>query len=142
MSLKAFLKRLLMEYFVITTCVTAAIGVLGLSLDPTARIGYEGYFSPLLFGLVSIVPSVVTYSRKELTLRKTLVRKLFHFLILEATLIAFGHWVGVLEGLRDTISFAAAVFAIYLTVLLMGWLLDSREASQINQSLKEMQKRQ
>jgi len=28
MSLKAFLKRCLMEYFIITTCVTAAIGIL------------------------------------------------------------------------------------------------------------------
>ena len=117
MNLKAFLKRCLMEYFIITTCVTAAIGILGLSLDPTAKVGYEGYFSPLIFGLVSLVPSIATYSRKELTFRQALIRKLFHFTLLEAMLIAFGHWAGILHGLGDTASFALAVFIVYLEVI-------------------------
>jgi hypothetical protein len=34
-----------MEYFIITTFVTAAIAVMGLSLDPSARFGYEAFFS-------------------------------------------------------------------------------------------------
>lgn len=141
MSLKAFLKRCLMEYFIITTCVTAAIGILGLSLDPAAKIGYEGYFSPLIFGLVSVVPSIATYSRKELTLRQTLVRKFLHFTLLEAMLIAFGHWAGVLQGFGDTIYFAVAVFIVYLAVNLISWHLDSREAGEINKTLKALQGR-
>lgn len=141
MSLKAFMKRCLMEYFIITTCVTAAIGVLGLSLDPTAKIGYEGYFSPLIFGLVSLVPSIATYSRKELTFHQALLRKLFHFVLLEAMLITFGHWVGILHGFGDTASFALAVFIVYLAVNLISWHLDNREASEINKTLKALQGR-
>jgi len=141
MNLKAFLKRCLMEYFIITTCVTAAIGILGLSLDPTAKVGYEGYFSPLIFGLVSLVPSIATYSRKELTFRQALIRKLFHFTLLEAMLIAFGHWAGILHGLGDTASFALAVFIVYLAVNLISWHLDSREASEINKTLRALQGR-
>ena len=110
MSLKTFLKRCLMEYFIITTCVTAAIGILGLSLDPTAKVGYEGFFSPLIFGLVSLVPSVATYSRKELSFRQTLVRKLLHFALLQATLIAFGHWAGILRGFPRYGLFCACGF--------------------------------
>ena len=139
MSLKAFLKRCLMEYFIITTCVTAAIAILGLSLDPAAKFGYEAYFSPLLFGLVSLVPSLVTYSRKELTFRQTLIRKLFHFALLEAMLITFGHWAEILRGLGDTASFALTVFIVYLAVNLICWHLDSREASEINKTLKALQ---
>jgi hypothetical protein len=141
MSLKAFVKRCLMEYFIITTCVTAAIGVLGLSLDPRAKIGYEGYFSPLIFGLVSLVPSVATYSRKELTFRQALIRKLFHFVLLEAMLIAFGHWAGILYCVGDTASFSLAVFIVYLAVNLISWHLDSREACEINKTLKALQGR-
>lgn len=141
MSLKAFLKRCLMEYFIITTCVTAAIGILGLNLDPAAKFGYEAYFSPLLFGLVSVVPSIATYSRKELTLRQTLVRKFLHFALLEAMLIAFGHWAGILYGHSDTASFAFAVLIVYLAVNLINWHLDSREASEINKTLKALQGR-
>lgn len=141
MSLKAFLKRCLMEYFIITTCVTAAIGVLGLSLEPTAKIGYEGYFSPLIFGLVSLVPSFAMYSRRELSFRQALVRKFLHFTLLEAMLIAFGHWAGILLGFGDTISFALAVFIVYLAVNLLSWHLDSREAGEINKTLKALQRR-
>lgn len=141
MSLKAFLKRCLMEYFIITTCVTAAIGVLGLSLDPTAKIGYEGYFSPLIFGLVSLLPSVATYSRKELTFRQALLRKLFHFVLLEAMLIAFGRWAGIVHGLGDTVYFALAVLMVYLIVNLISWHLDSKEANEINKTLKALQGR-
>lgn len=141
MSLKAFLRKCLMEYFIITTCVTAAIGILGLSLDPAAKFGYEAYVSPFVFGLVSLLPSMVTYSRRELTFRQTLVRKLLHFALLEALLITFGHWAGVLHGFGDTICFALAVFIVYLVVNLIGWYLDSREATEINETLKALQGR-
>lgn len=141
MSLKAFLRKCLMEYFIITTCVTAAIGILGLSLDPTAKFGYEAYFSPFVFALVSLLPSMVTYSRRELTFRQTLVRKLLHFALLEALLITFGHWAGVMHGFGDTICFALAVFIVYLAVILIGWYLDSREATEINETLKALQGR-
>lgn len=130
-----------MEYFIITTCVTAAIAILGLSLDPAAKLGYEAYFSPLLFGLVSLVPSLATYSRKELPFRQALIRKLLHFALLEAMLVAFGHWVGILHGVGDTASFALAVFIVYLAVNLISWHLDSREASEINKTLKTLQGR-
>ncbi len=141
MSLKAFLKRCLMEYFIITTCVTAAIAILGMRLDPEAKFGYEAYYSPLLFGLVSLVPSFATYSRKELTFRQALVRKLLHFALLETMLIAFGHWGGILHGAWDTASFALAVLIVDLAVNLISWHLDSREASEINQTLKALQGR-
>lgn len=142
MSLKAFLKQCLMEYFIITTCVTAAMAILGLGLDPAAKFGYEAFFSPLLFGLVSLLPAIATYARKELTLRQTLIRKIFHFALLEAMLVTFAHWAGVLHDFGDTAFFALAVLIVYLAVNLISWHLDSREADEINKTLKALQGRQ
>lgn len=141
MSLKAFLKRCLMEYFIITTCVTAAIAILGLSLDPAAKLGYEAYFSPLVFGLVSLVPSFITYSRKELSFRQALVRKVFHVIVLEAMLIAFGFWAGILHGAVDASFFGLAVFIVYLAVNFISWQLDKKDACEINKTLKSLQDR-
>lgn len=141
MSFKAFLKRCLMEYFVITTCVTAAIAILGQVLDPTARFGYEAYFSPLIFGLVGLVPSFLTYSRKELSFKQALVRKALHFIVLEATLVAFGFGAGVLHAFFDASLFALAVFIVYLTVNLISWQFDKKEAVEINKTLKALQGR-
>jgi hypothetical protein len=141
MSFKAFLKRCLMQYFIITTCVTAAIAILGLSLDPAAKLGYEAYFSPLIFGLVSLVPSLVTYSRKELSFRQTLLRKVLHVIVLEAMLIAFGFWVGILHGTADASFFGLAVFIVYLAVNLISWQIDKKDADEINKTLKSLQGR-
>jgi hypothetical protein len=141
MSFKVFLKRCLMEYVIITTCVTAAIGVLGQFLDPTARFGYEGFYSPLIFGFISLVPSFVTYSRRELSLRQTLVRKVLHVIILEAMLIAFGFWTGILRTPAEASFFGLAVFAVYIAVNLISWLLDKKEANELNRTLRSLQGR-
>lgn len=141
MSFKAFLKKCLMEYFIITTCVTAAIAILGLSLDPAAKFGYEAYFSPLIFGLVSLVPSFITYSRRELSFRQALVRKVLHAIVLEAMLIAFGFWAGILHGAAAASFFGLAVFIVYLAVNLISWQLDKKDAGEINKTLKSLQGR-
>lgn len=141
MSFKIFLKRCLFEYFIITTCTTAAIAILGLTLDPTARFGYEGFFSPLIFGLVSLLPSFVTYSRRELALRQTIVRKILHAIVLEVTLIGFGFWTGVFHSPADVPFFALTVFIVYLAVNLISWKLDLKEADEINKKLKSFQGR-
>ena len=141
MSFGAFLKRCLMEYFIITTCVTAATAILGQALDPAARFGYDAYFSPLIFGLVSLIPSLLTYSRKELSLRRTLVRKATHVIVLEATLIVFGLWAGILHGISDVSSFGLTVFIVYLAVNLIGWQIGKKDAVEINEMLKSLQDR-
>jgi len=141
MSIKAFLKRCLMEYFIITTCITAAIAILGQALDPTARFGYEGYLSPLIFGFLSLVPSFVTYSRRELSFRQALVRKVFHVITLEAMLIVFGFWTGILHNPAEASFFGLAVFIVYIAVNLISWLLDKKEASELNRTLKSLQGR-
>lgn len=141
MSFKVFLTRCLMEYFVITTCITAATAILGLTLDPTARFGYESFFSPLIFGFVSLVPSVVTYSHKELSFQQTLIRKALHVTVLEAMLTGFGFWAGILQDPVDASFFALTVFIVYIAVNLISWKLDQKDANEINKTLKSLQGR-
>jgi hypothetical protein len=141
MSFKSFLKKCITQYFIITTCITAAIGILGMNLEPTARFGYEAYFSPLLFGLISVIPSFAMYARKELSFHQILIRKIIHVILLETLLIIFGIVTGLLSNFSDSISFALAVFAVYLIVNVISWQLDLKEAGKINDSLKTFQGR-
>jgi hypothetical protein len=139
MSIKAFLKRCLMQYFMVTTCVTVAIAVLGMSLDPEARFGYNAYFSPLIFSFIGLLPSLVLYSRREIPFRRMMVRKVLQIILLEALLIAFVFWTGLLHDFDDTIFFAIAVLIVYLAVNFIEWHMDSKEANEINKTLKSMQ---
>ncbi|MFA7660317.1 MAG: DUF3021 family protein [Anaerovoracaceae bacterium] len=141
MSIREFLRKRIMEYFIITTCVTAAIAILGLALEPTARLGYEALFSPLIFGLVSLVPSLVTYSRMELTFRQTLLRKMLYVFLLEVMLLLFGFWTGILHGFADARLFVLTVLVVYLAVNLINWQFDKKDADEINKTLKSFQDR-
>lgn len=141
MSFKSFLKSCLLDYFIITTCVTAAMAILGLAIDPTARFGYESFFSPLIFGFISIVPSFITYSHKELPFKETLIRKILHLIVLEAILIGFGFWVGVLLSAAEAFFFGITVFIVYILVAFISWKFDIKEANEINETLKLFQGR-
>lgn len=141
MSIKDFLKKCLLEYCIITTCITAATAVLGMNISPEARFGYESFFSPLLFGLLSLIPSIVTYSRKELSLRQTLIRKTLYLLLLEGTLTVFGLWAGIFHATADIALFMLTVFIVYILVHFIKWLIDRKEADAINKTLKALQGR-
>ncbi len=140
MSFKAFIKKCLMEYFIITTCITAATAILGMGIDPSAKFGYESYFSPLIFGFISVLPSIVTYSKKELSIKQTIIRKILHFICLLFLLCMFGYFTGLLNGSVEIVSFALAVLIIYVVVNVVNWHLNKKEAVQINNMLKKYQK--
>ncbi len=140
-NFKIFLKRCLLEYFIITTCITAATGILGLTLDPTAKFGYESYFSPLLFGLISLIPSFLTYTQKELSFRQAILRKVLHVIILEVVLIVVGFQVEILQTPADALFFALAVCIVFIAVNLISWKLDQKNADEINKKLKSLQGR-
>jgi hypothetical protein len=139
MGFNEFVKKNLMNYFIIVTGITVAIAVLGSTYDSDATFGYEAYFSPLIFGAVAILPSFVLYSRKELSFQKMLIRRILHFTLLELILLGFGTLAGILSGIEITLTFALSVFIIYLFTNLIIWLIDSKTAVEINKGLKRIQ---
>lgn len=138
MSFKDFFRKTAMDFFIIVTGITIAMAVLGINTDPEAAFGYEAYFSPVIFGAVAVLPSFVFYSRRELSLRQMLRRRVFHFLILETALLSFGFLSGILKDRQTSISFAFTVFAVYLFTNVVKWLMDRKTAEEINKGLKRM----
>lgn len=139
MSFREYLKKSLMTYFIIVTAVTIAIPVLGMNFDPGATFGYEAYYSPLIFGVVALLPSLVLYSKRELTFRRMLVRRVFHFIALESILLLFGSLFGLFDGIEVAISFAFSVLVVYLFTSMIEWVIDSKTAGKINEGLKKLQ---
>lgn len=139
MSFTEFSKKLLMNYFIIVTGITVAIAMLGMNLYPEETLRYDAFFSPLIFGAVATLPYFVFYSRKELTFRQMLIRKILHFLLLEITQISLGYLSGLLKNLKMMVMLFVAVFAVYLFKLVINWLMDSKTAMDINEGLKRIQ---
>lgn len=60
-----------------------------------------------------------------------------HFLLLEVVLLTAGRLYGMYEGIYNGIWFAFSVFAVYILVRVVSYLLDQRTAELLNKKLKE-----
>ncbi|MCM1101246.1 MAG: hypothetical protein NC398_07660 [Acetatifactor muris] len=84
MSLKEIFYRSLMIYFILVTCITAGIAILGSAFDPDASFGYSAFVSPFIFAALGIIPNLLMYSSKELSDKQIFLRKVIQFAVIEA----------------------------------------------------------
>ncbi|BCN30794.1 hypothetical protein bsdtb5_20890 [Anaeromicropila herbilytica] len=138
MSFIEFSKKLLKNYFIIVTGITMAIAFLGMNMYPNERIPYDAFLSPLILGIVAILPSYIFYSKNELTFKQMLFRKILHFILLVITQLGFAYVTGLLKNAEVTFLLAISVFAVYLFTMGISWIIDSKTAIDINRELKKM----
>lgn len=140
MSFKTFFtKKIMISYFVSTTCICAAMALIGMIFEPDTRFGYEAFLSPLIFGVVAVFPSLVHYSKEELSLKQTAVRNVIHFILLEILILSVLYFGGILTDFVMTISLGVSIFIIDITVDLVLWINDKKTAKEFNDALKELQ---
>ena len=143
MSFKQFLLRKLSLFFMLTTLITLAVYILGSRFDGDARFGYEALLSPLFYAGCCVLPSLVTYSRRELTPRAWVLREILQFLLTEAVMLALAFRSPSIDPSRPVVvlGIAVSVLVIYLLVFLFSWLVNSAQAKRVNEELLEFQRR-
>ena len=139
MKLTEFLKRMFIAYFVIVTCVSAIMGLMGLIYDPGRTFGYEAFFSPLIIGVISILPSFFLYSKKELSFRQILIRKVIQFMFIVIFLVLLNSLSSTWTW-DDFFPFVVSVAIVYMMVQLAMWIIDCRKAEELSKDLKSYQK--
>jgi len=139
MKFSEYLKRMFIVYFVIVTCVTAIMGLTGLILDPDRTFGYEAFFSPLIIGVISILPSFLLYSRKELSFRQILIRKVIRFILLVIVLVLVQSLSSTWEW-RNMLPFVVSILIVSIMVELVMWIIDLKKAEELSKDLKSYQK--
>ena len=141
MDLRQFLLRKLMLFFILSTLITVAVFILGSVFDPGARFGYDALLSPLFYAGCCVIPSLVTYSRKELKPRAWILREVLQFVLTEAVVLAVAFRSSVIDTSQPPVvlGIAGSVFVIYLLVFLISWLANSSQAKQVNEELRRFQ---
>lgn len=138
MKLLEFLRKSLITYLILVACITIATGILGIIYEPQSMFGYEAFFSPVILGAVSMLPILITFSRRELSFKQMLRRKVLQLLVLEGLLLAFGYYTALLN--KNTIlPFAISVLVVYIVSDIVLWLVDYKKAEQLTKSLKAFQ---
>ncbi len=142
MTLKQFLIRKLTLFFTLSALITVAVYILGTAFDPDASIGYEGLLSPLFYAACCVLPSLVTWSKRELKPRELMVREVLQFLLTEAVMLVLAYRSPAIDTSRPAVvlGIAGSVLVIYVLVFLLSWLVNSAQAKQVNEDLLEFQR--
>lgn len=139
MTKKDFAIKLLNMFFIVTTLITIVMGVMGLIWERDRLLTYEVMFSPVIIGFISVLPSIVMYSKKELTLRQIVIRKVLHLFLLEIELIAFSKIMGIWNKVIG-LPFVVSILIVAVLVQVFLWLIGLQRANTITNELKAFQK--
>ena len=141
--MKEHIREIAGSYFISVTLINLAIFTTGMLFRPEQTFGYEAFLSPLLLGLFTVIPTLLLYSRKELTVRQLLVRKALQ-LLLDIVIVNAVVFSGN-EMDRTTLAAAAgisvSIVIVFAAVHLIEWLLARRTAKQLTEQLAAFQKR-
>ena len=64
--MKERIREIADSYFISVTLINAAVFVTGMMFRPDEKFGYEAFLSPLIYGALTVIPTMIMYSGKEL----------------------------------------------------------------------------
>lgn len=142
MEFKRFLVNKLILFFMLSTLITAAISVIGSAFDADARFGYDSLMTPIEYAALCMLPTLVTYSRRELSTKEILARKALLLVLLEGVILFIAFTSSVIDtgNIHVLLSLAGSVLVIFALANLFLWLKDSAEAKKLNCDLARFQK--
>lgn len=138
---KEFFYSMLTSFFIIVTLINVAVFILGSMFLPNAEFGYEAFLYPLIYGVFSLIPYVILYSKKELTLKQMIIRKVLQLICIEAILVSivFGMEAFNKEFTAMVLMFCLSIFVIFVLVHLVTFVLDSQTAKKLTEDLHKFQ---
>lgn len=138
---KEFIMKIIRTYFTLVTLITVAIFLIGAQLAPDASLSYTAFAIPLIYAACGVLPSVVMYSRKELTVKQFLVRKVIQLGLIETLLftVIFDNVNELKERTDMVILVTISVFIIYTLVHILDWFQKSLSAKKMTEELMCLQ---
>ena len=142
MEFKRFLVNKLTLFFMLSALITVAVSLIGSAFDGEALFGYRTMLMPIKYAALCMLPTFVTYSKRELSPKALLLRKTLMLVLLEAVMLFIAFTSNSIDTDRIEVVFVitGSVFVIFVLVHLFLWLKDSAEAKKLNRDLAKFQK--
>ncbi len=141
MSFSSFLRICAIRFFIIVTCLNVSTAIFGPMFQAEALFGFSAFYSPLIGATLGTLPSIILYSRKELNLRQTVIRKVLHLLALEIIIIGFTILIGKNLDILQIMLFVGIILIVYFVVNFISQLLQLKDSREINAGLRALQNR-
>ncbi len=136
MKLIDAIRQLIRDYFVIF-----GILIIGtVFFTPPNTIDRDYILLAMLFAVIGDLPSIVFWSKLELTEKSRRLRMIIHFILLETVILIFAGITGIVSGFVEYLIFAIEIAIIYVLVRFITWQGDLVTAKNINKKLKNLKK--
>ncbi len=138
---KGFIIDCIRTYFAVVALINVVILVMGMQIAPDNRFGYDAFAAPLIYGAVGTLPNVVMYSKRELTIKELLVRKVIQFILIEISVlfVAFHNVDAFWQQSSIIIAVGISVFIIYVIASIIDWIQNCIVAKQMTEELINFQ---
>ncbi len=134
MEKKNWIRNFAIDYFVIFGLIV----LLTLLLVPNYNYTRTSILEIAVAALLGDLPGMILYDTDKLSLKAFRVRLILHFLLLEAVILSFGCFIGIVTTISQFMIFAVEIGVIYLLARLICWGGDKNTVNKINRKLKEL----
>lgn len=139
MTFKEFVISRVQLFFFLVALILAASAVLGAVYAPEQEIKYYHLFSPIIISGMCVLPTCVTYFKKEPTLGQYIVRNLIELVLIEAVVMLLVTAPAGIEKSAFYIILGAVVLLIYTLANVMVWLQKYQQSKKLTEQLKKLQ---
>ena len=129
-------------FFISVTLINIAVLILGLLLRPQQQFGYEVFLYPLIYGLIGTIPGLIITTKKELTVRQAVIRKIMQLLLIIVLLLAFMFAGNPMNAETFTVAagVTVSIVVIYICVNVIIWMFDLKTAKSMTEDLLQYQR--
>ncbi len=142
MEFKRFLVNKLILFFMLSTLITVAVSLTGTVFDGDRQFGYEALLVPIEYAALCMLPTLLTWSKRELSPKALLAREALMLVLIEGVILFITFTSDVIDTsrLEVVLAIAGSVLVIFVLVHLFLWLKDAAEAKKLNRELLTFQK--
>ncbi len=143
MTLKEFIISRIRLFFFLTVMILIAQSVVGAIAEPgvSLHIRYIDLISPLYIAGLCTLPTVVTFSRKKLSLKGMLIRHAIQLVLIEGVMMLIAFTSAAIDTSRPAVLLliGGAVFVIYVLAVAVMWLGQVSESKKLTAQLRSLQ---
>ena len=141
MTFKEFIVSRLQLYFFLVTMILLAQITLGNIIEPDRVLHYKDFIGTFFMAGLCTLPTFLSYSKKEPTLKIILIRQALQLLLIEGIMIVLA-----VKGVEDTpqktmsiVLICVSVAVIYILAVFLMWYRQHVESRKLTELLKNIQ---
>ncbi len=135
--MRDFLMMMGRSFLLCSFFIAIDMGIIGLILEPDAKLGYEVLFVPPIYAFLCTLPSFFMYSKKEMSTRRAVVGRILQIIIIEAIVLGAIYSQQPEMPFTDGLIIGASILAVFGAVWLVNFLRVKSDAAALNEKLKK-----